>query len=72
MSVICDEFGCITNAPRADRLQWLSDVRTALEKYGIGWSLWCYDDYMCLNRQTNSDGTVAVDRELARALGVSS
>ena len=39
MSVICDEFGCISNAPRADRLQWLSDVRTALEKYGIGWSL---------------------------------
>ena len=39
MSVICDEFGCISNAPHADRLQWLSGVRTALEKYGIGWSL---------------------------------
>ncbi|HEY3274884.1 MAG TPA: cellulase family glycosylhydrolase [Methanocella sp.] len=68
--VINNEFGCIDNAPRADRLQWYHDVRTSLEKYGIGWGLWSYDDYMGLDRKTSSDGTITLDWELANVLGL--
>jgi len=31
-------------APYADRLYWFSDVVATFERYGIGWSIWGYDD----------------------------
>jgi aryl-phospho-beta-D-glucosidase BglC (GH1 family) len=40
----CGEFGTYKKvAPPADRLRWISDVRSALEGLGIGWSMWEYD-----------------------------
>jgi endoglucanase len=41
--VTCNEFGVYRKAadPR-DRAAWISDVRTTLEKYGIGWTMWDY------------------------------
>jgi aryl-phospho-beta-D-glucosidase BglC (GH1 family) len=39
----CNEFGVYrgTSNP-TDRAAWLRDVRTALEKYNIGWTMWDY------------------------------
>jgi aryl-phospho-beta-D-glucosidase BglC (GH1 family) len=41
--VTCNEFGVYRKAatPR-DRAAWISDVRTTLEKYRIGWTMWDY------------------------------
>lgn len=41
--VICNEFGVYRKkAEPKDRIAWLTDVRTALEKRGIGWAMWEY------------------------------
>jgi endoglucanase len=41
--VICNEFGVYRkNAEPKDRVAWLTDVRTSLEKHGIGWAMWEY------------------------------
>ncbi len=45
-----NEFGVYPLvAPYADRLQWFTDVHTSLERYGIGWTVWGYDDGFGLN-----------------------
>ena len=39
----CNEFGVYRRYARPqDRAAWISDVRAALEKYGIGWAMWDY------------------------------
>ncbi|NOZ27006.1 MAG: glycoside hydrolase family 5 protein [Chloroflexi bacterium] len=39
----CNEFGVYRLvSPPEDRLAWIRDVRTALEKYQIGWTMWDY------------------------------
>ena len=39
----CNEFGVFRQASDpGDRARWLSDVRTALERDGIGWTMWDY------------------------------
>ena len=41
--IICGEFGVYRSAsPAADRIAWLRDVRTALERKTIGWTAWEY------------------------------
>ena len=41
--VTCNEFGVYRKAANPqDRAAWISDVRTTLEKYGIGWTMWDY------------------------------
>lgn len=67
--VICDEFGVYRkNANPADRAAWISDVRTSLEKHGIGWAMWDYDGgFDVVNRQ---DGKAAPDAATVRALGL--
>jgi len=41
--VTCNEFGVYRKAADPqDRAAWISDVRTTLEKYGIGWTMWDY------------------------------
>ncbi|MGQ0586658.1 MAG: glycoside hydrolase family 5 protein [Gammaproteobacteria bacterium] len=41
--VWCSEFGVLkTHALAADRAAWLTDVRSALEQQGIGWTHWDY------------------------------
>ena len=65
------EFGAYpVAAPRLDRLRWLYDVRTTLERYGIGWCLWSYDESLGLDRQVDEEGGVTIDGDSARALGL--
>jgi aryl-phospho-beta-D-glucosidase BglC (GH1 family) len=41
--VTCNEFGVYRKtANPQDRAAWISDVRTTLEKYSIGWTMWDY------------------------------
>jgi aryl-phospho-beta-D-glucosidase BglC (GH1 family) len=43
VAVVCDEFGVYAKyADPADRLRWLRDVRSAFERYGMGWTVWDY------------------------------
>ena len=44
VALFCGEFGVYRKeAPAADRLSWIRDVRTSLESLGIGWSMWDYE-----------------------------
>ncbi len=41
--LVCNEFGVYREyADPEDRAAWLHDVRTALERNGIGWTMWDY------------------------------
>ncbi len=42
LPLYCDEWGALPATPRADRLRWYADLRSVLEKYGIGWATWEY------------------------------
>ena len=45
------EFGVYRNAPPPSRALWLRDVRTALEKNKVGWSVWkCWVRYQARTR----------------------
>lgn len=67
--LICDEFGALDQYSAAeDRVRWMYDVRTTLETYGIGWSIWDYDGEFGVARREN--GKTFVDLEAARALGL--
>ena len=42
--VTCNEFGVYRHAaPPDDRIAWLRDVRSLLERHRIGWALWEYN-----------------------------
>jgi endoglucanase len=66
--VICNEFGVYKPyADPNDRAAWLTDVRTALEKRGIGWATWAYDgDFGVVNKDS---GQPVPDPATVRALG---
>jgi endoglucanase len=41
--VVCNEFGVYRQyADPQDRGAWIRDVRTALERHGMGWTMWDY------------------------------
>jgi hypothetical protein len=41
--LICNEFGVYRRVtPKESRMQWIRDVRTALEADNIGWTMWDY------------------------------
>jgi aryl-phospho-beta-D-glucosidase BglC (GH1 family) len=41
--VVCNEFGVYRkNSDPKDRAAWIRDVRSALEKHGMGWTMWDY------------------------------
>lgn len=67
--VICDEFGVYRNnvEPKA-RIAWLTDVRTALEKRGIGWAMWEYHGGFGV--VTTENGQTVPDDATLRALGL--
>jgi endoglucanase len=67
--VICNEFGVYRkNADPGARAAWIADVRTSLEKHGIGWAMWDYDGgFDVVNRQ---DGKPVPDAATVRALGL--
>jgi endoglucanase len=67
--LLCDEFGAYRNYSNAkDREAWLHDVRTALEKYGIGWTLWDYSGSFGI--ATKANGKATLDEGVLRALGL--
>jgi len=68
--LICDEFGAFRDHMDADsRMNWLRDVRTALEADGIGWAMWDYrGGFGVVQKQ---DGQPAqVDEAVVKALGL--
>jgi endoglucanase len=67
--VTCNEFGVYRKvvSPVA-RTAWIRDVRTALEKYGIGWAMWDYQGgFNVVNRVS---GRAVPDAETLAALGL--
>jgi len=67
--ITCNEFGAFRKFSRAaDRVAWLHDMRVALEKHGIGWTMWDYAGGFAAVNKTN--GTAQEDPELLKALGL--
>ena len=59
VDVICNEFGVHKKvAPPESIINYLSDVSTYLNKFGIGWAVWDYDDTFGIASYTT--GTRAV------------
>ena len=65
----CNEFGVYrgTSNP-TDRAAWIHDVRTALEKYNIGWTMWDYAGGFAV--VTRKDGVTTPDPITIKALGL--
>ena len=68
--VTCNEFGVYRKAAHPqDRAAWISDVRTTLEKYGMGWTMWDYSGGFGV--VTKQEGHPAVPDEVTvKALGM--
>jgi endoglucanase len=67
----CGEFGAYKAfAPPADRARWIGDMRTELEKEGIGWDMWDYQGTFAL--VTKKEGVPTADPLIVKALGLSS
>ncbi len=67
--VVCNEFGVYRkNAEPKDRVAWLTDVRTALEKRGVGWAMWEYHGGFGVVNTEN--GQPVPDEATVRALGL--
>jgi aryl-phospho-beta-D-glucosidase BglC (GH1 family) len=66
--VTCNEFGVYRKtANPQDRAAWISDVRTTLEKYGIGWTMWDYGGGFGV--VTKQNGQTHPDELTIKALG---
>jgi len=68
--LICNEFGVYRRVtPEDSRMNWIRDVRTALEADGIGWTMWDYrGGFGVVWKQ---DGQPAkVDDKVVEALGL--
>ncbi len=67
--ITCNEFGVYRGTANAnDRAAWLRDVRSALEKYNIGWTMWDYaGGFAVVNRK---DGVTTPDEVTVKALGL--
>ena len=67
--VTCNEFGVYREAAAPeDRLRWIHDVRTVLEKYGMGWTMWDYAGGFSV--AVTTDGESVADEGTLRALGL--
>jgi endoglucanase len=65
----CNEFGTFRKfAPPADRAVWIADIRSALEKHGIGWTMWDYAGGFAVVSKQN--GRATPDAEVVKALGL--
>ena len=69
MPLICNEFGAYRQVTDpASRMNYLHDVRTALEADGIGWTMWDYRGGFGVVR-VNGD-QVTEDSQVLQALGL--
>lgn len=67
--ITCNEFGAFRRFSKsADRVAWLQDMRTALEKHGIGWTMWDYAGGFAVVDKSN--GQAQRVPELLKALGL--
>jgi endoglucanase len=67
--VMCNEFGVYRQyADPRDRGEWIEDVRTSLERHGIGWTMWDYSGSFGV--VTKKDGQTTADESALRALGL--
>jgi endoglucanase len=67
--VVCNEFGVYREYTDAlDRGAWIHDVRTVLERHGMGWTLWDYSGSFGV--VTKKDGRSVPDEITLRALGL--
>jgi endoglucanase len=68
--VICNEFGVYRKTSNhQDRAAWISDVRTTLEKYGIGWTMWDYSGGFGVVTKQEGHPTIP-DAATVKALGM--
>jgi hypothetical protein len=67
--VTCNEFGVYRAlADPKDRTKWITDVRVALERHRIGWTMWDYaGDFGLVSGQP---GSRVVDAAVVSALGL--
>jgi endoglucanase len=67
--VVCNEFGVYREyADPQDRAAWIRDVRAALERHGMGWTMWDYSGSFGV--VTKKDGRSVPDEVTLRALGL--
>ena len=67
--ITCNEFGAFRKVAKpADRVAWLHDMRMALEKNGIGWTMWDYAGGFAVVNKAN--GQAQREPELLKALGL--
>ena len=67
--ITCNEFGAFRKVTKpADRVAWLHDMRLALEKNGIGWTMWDYAGGFAVINKAN--GQAQREPELLKALGL--
>lgn len=67
--VVCNEFGVYRDyADPQDRAAWIHDVRTVLERHGMGWTMWDYSGSFGV--VTKNDGRSVPDEVTLRALGL--
>jgi endoglucanase len=67
--LLCNEFGVYRlNSDPHDRAQWLSDVRSSLERHGIGWAMWDYSGGFGV--VTKPNGKAEPDPVTLKALGL--
>ncbi len=66
---VCNEFGVYREyADPQDRAAWIRDVRMALERHGMGWTMWDYSGSFGV--VTKKDGRSVQDEVTLRALGL--
>lgn len=70
--IIINEFGVYKPfAPAAARVAYINDLRLALEKYHISWSMWEFDDgFGFVEYQGNNRNNPIIDRNVLNALGL--
>jgi len=67
--VVCNEFGVYREyADPQDRETWIHDVRTSLERHGMGWAMWDYSGSFGV--VTKKDGKTVADEFTLRGLGL--
>ncbi|MFZ0815855.1 MAG: glycoside hydrolase family 5 protein [Candidatus Sulfotelmatobacter sp.] len=67
--VVCNEFGVYRDYSESqDREAWIRDVRTALERHGMGWTMWDYSGNFGI--VIKKDGRSVPDEITLRALGL--
>jgi endoglucanase len=68
--VVCNEFGAYRkNSDPKDRAAWISDVRTSLEKHGMGWTMWDYSGGFGVVTKKPNEAAVP-DANTVKALGL--